>query len=230
MSGAAAVRGMALYASVLVVLFPAVFVFFWMITSALKQPVDIFAMPPRWLDFTVTFDNFRKAIADTPLLRYGYNSFVVAMASSLTGLVLGLPAAYSIARFQQHRLGLVLLTARLMPGVAYLVPFFVLFVTLRLVGTHWALILSHLVVTFPLTVYLMIGFFEDLPHELYDSAEIDGCGPFDVFWRIALPLSMPGVITASVLAFIFSWNDFKMALILSDSDTRTLPVAVYSFI
>jgi multiple sugar transport system permease protein len=151
------------------------------------------------------------------------------LGSSLIGLIIGLPAAYSIARYRQSFLGMTLLTARLMPGVGYLVPLFLFFMKFKMIGSYEALILSHLVVTFPLTVYIMIGFFEDLPRDLTDAALIDGCSKWSAFYRIALPLTKPGMVTAGILAFIFSWNDFKMALILSNSQTRTLPVAVFNF-
>jgi multiple sugar transport system permease protein len=211
-------------------LLPGLFVFFWMVSSSLKQGVDIYTIPPKWFDFDATLDNYAAALEKTPFLQYMTNSLIVAIGSSLLGLGVGLPAAYSIARYNQKRLAVTLLTARMLPGVAYLVPFFVAFTQVGLVGTYPALILAHVVVTFPLTVYIMVNFFEGLPHELYDAAEVDGCSRFGVFFRVALPLTKPGMITAGVLAFIFSWNDFKMSLVLSGSDTRTLPVAVFNFV
>ncbi|KXK62050.1 hypothetical protein AWW66_10410 [Micromonospora rosaria] len=216
--------------AVTVALAPALFVFFWMLTSSFKQQVDIYTIPPTWFDFTPTLDNYREALTRTPFGRYMTNSLVVATCSSLLGLVIGVPAAYSIARYRQTKLSLSLLTARLLPGVAYLVPFFVAFTALRMVGTYPALILSHVIITFPLTVFIMVNFFAALPQEIYDAAEVDGCGKLETFARIAVPLTRPGMLTAGILAFIFSWNDFKMALILSDGDSRTLPVAVFNFV
>jgi len=214
---------------VCLILAPAAFVFFWMISSSFKPQVDIYAIPPKWFDFVPTLIHYKTAITSTPFLRYTLNSAIVAIGSTLIGLVIGLPAAYSIARYRQNKLGMILLTSRIMPGVGYLVPLFIMFMKLHMIGSYSSLILSHLVVTFPLTVYIMIGFFEDLPHELFDAAQIDGCSRYGVFFRIALPLTRPGVVTAGILAFVFSWNDFKMALILSNSETRTLPVAVFNF-
>jgi multiple sugar transport system permease protein len=225
-----AVRELLFYLLVVVILIPAAFVFFWMVSSSFKRQVDIYAIPPLWLRFDATLNNYTAAFERTPFLRYALNSTIVAVGSSLLGLAIGLPAAYSIARYRQNRMAILLLTARLMPGVAYLVPLFLLFSSMKLVGTYPALIFSHLVVTFPLTVYMMVSFFEGIPRDLYDAAMIDGCNKWGVFWRVALPLTKPGMVTAAILAFIFSWNDFKMALILSNSSTRTLPVAVYNFI
>ncbi|MGW0507183.1 carbohydrate ABC transporter permease [Micromonospora sp. NPDC003241] len=220
----------ALAVTVTVALAPALFVFFWMLTSSFKQQVDIYTIPPKWFDFTPTLDNYQAALTRTPFARYMTNSLVVATCSSLLGLLIGVPAAYSIARYRQTRLSLSLLTARLLPGVAYLVPFFVAFTALRMVGTYPALILSHVIITFPLTVFIMVNFFAALPDEVHDAAQVDGCGKLETFWRIAVPLTRPGMLTAGILAFIFSWNDFKMALILSDGDSRTLPVAVFNFV
>lgn len=223
-------RRIALYAIVLILLLPAGFVFFWMVSSSFKQGVDIYTMPPKWLDFGPTLDNYSRAFERTPFVQYAFNSAFVATASSLLGLALGLPAAYTIARYNQKRLAVSLLTARLLPGVAFLVPFFVLFTQVGLVGTYPALILAHLLVTFPLTVFIMVNFFEAIPSELLEAGEVDGCGKVGVFFRIALPLTKTGMVTSGILAFIFSWNDFKMALVLSNADTRTLPVAVYNFV
>jgi multiple sugar transport system permease protein len=214
---------------VLALLLPSLFVFYWMIASSLKPANEIYAFPPRWV-FLPTFKNYVAAVEMTPFFQYLFNSVIVALGSSLVGLLIGLPAAYSIARYRQGRLGLIILIARIMPGVAYLVPLFVLFLKLHLVGTYTSLILSHLVVTFPLTVWIMVGFFEDLPRELMEAAAIDGCSSIGTFLRVAVPLTLPGTATAGILSFIFSWNDFKMALILSNSQTRTLPVAVFNFV
>jgi multiple sugar transport system permease protein len=215
---------------VAIVLAPAVFVFFWMVTASFKRQVDIYTIPPKWFSFEPTLDNYRNAFATTPFADYAVNSLVVAVASSLLGLLIGIPAAYSISRYRQHRLALVILTARLLPGVAFLVPLFVAFNTLGMVGTYPALILAHVVITFPLTVFIMVNFFDGVPQELFEAAMMDGCGKLEAFWRVGVPLTRPGMVTAGILAFIFSWNDFKMALILSDSDTRTLPVAVFNFV
>lgn len=223
-------RKLVLYAVLFVLLLPAGFVFFWMVTSSFKQGVDIYTMPPKWLDFEPTLDNYTRAFDRTPFVQYAFNSAFIATASSLLGLAIGLPAAYTIARYNQKRLAVSLLTARLLPAVAFLVPFFILFTQVGLVGSYPALILSHLLVTFPLTVFIMVNFFESIPGELYEAGEMDGASKIGVFLRIALPLTRTGMVTSGILAFIFSWNDFKMALVLSNAETRTLPVAVYNFV
>jgi multiple sugar transport system permease protein len=117
-----------------------------------------------------------------------------------------------------------------MPGISYLVPWFILFSRLKLTGTYLALILSHLVITLPMTIWMMIGYFEDIPVELDDAALIDGCNQFQAFWKVALPLTKPGIAATAILSFIFSWNNFLFSLVLSGQHTRPLPVAIFSFI
>jgi len=195
----------------------------------LKTQVEIFATPPVWI-FRPTFKNYALVFEQQPFLNYMFNSAIVATTSTLIGMILGLPAAYSIARYRQQKLALGILAARIMPGVAYLVPLFLLFRSLGLLGTHVGLIISHVLVTFPLVVWVMIAFFEDIPQELFDAALVDGSSRIGAFLRIALPIAQPGIIATAILAFVFSWNDFKFALVLTNQATRTLPVSIFSWV
>jgi multiple sugar transport system permease protein len=125
---------------------------------------------------------------------------------------------------------MVVLMARIIPGVSLLVPWYFIFANLRLVGGFGVLILSHMFVALPLIVYLMMSFFDSLPTELEDAAQVDGLTPIGAFLRITLPLSVPGLATAGILSFIFSWNNFMFSQVLSMEKTKTLPIAVYNFI
>ncbi len=216
------------YAGLTAILVPFIFVFFWMATASIKTQSDIFASPPAWL-FQPTFKNYALVFQEQPFLRFFTNSLIVAAASTLLGLAMGLPAAYTIARYRQQKIAFAILAARIMPGVAYLLPLFLLFRALDLLGSLVGLVLSHVLVTFPLTVWVMISFFEDLPQELMEAALIDGSSRIGAFWRVAIPLSQPGIIATSILSFVFSWNDYKFALVLSNQATRTLPVAITSW-
>jgi multiple sugar transport system permease protein len=218
-----------LYAFVLFFSAPFIFVFVWMVLASLKTHLQNTAIPPL-LVFEPTLENYRQVFMRTPIVQYFNNSVIVAIGSTGLGLLLGLPAAFSIALFRQHGLALAVLSSRIMPGMSYLVPWFILFSTLQLIGSHLAVILSHLTVTMPLIIWILIGFFEDLPRELFDAARIDGCSIYSAFYRVALPLALPGVIVSGILSFIFSWNNFMLSLILGGSGVRTLPVAVYNFI
>jgi multiple sugar transport system permease protein len=121
------------------------------------------------------------------------------------------------------------LVVRMVPGMAFLLPLFVLYRQLGLINTHAGLILSHLILVLPLTIWIMMGFFEDVPRELEEQARIDGCDRFGAFWRVALPLATPGITVTAILAFIASWNNFPFVLILGGSRTSTLPMAVFNF-
>ena len=159
-----------------------------------------------------------------------FNSFWVAFVSTALSLVLGVPAAYAMSRFTMHRSALVVLMARVIPGVSLLVPWYYVFSNLKMVGGFEVLILSHMFVALPLIVYIMMSYFDSLPLELEESAQVDGLTPIGAFRRITLPLSVAGMATAGILSFIFSWNNFMFALVLSGSKTKTLPVAIFDFV
>jgi multiple sugar transport system permease protein len=209
---------------------PTAFVFYWMVTLSLKPQVEASAYPPLFFRFSLTLAGYREVFTKYPFLLHTWNSFVVALGSTALGLVVGLPAAYSIARWRQQGLALAILVARIIPGISYLIPWYIFFRTLRMVDTFGALILTHLIVGLPIIIWVMIGFFEDVPADLEDAALIDGCSYFAAFWRIALPLVKPGVVATSILAFVFSWNNFLFSVILAGRQTRTLPIAVFQMI
>lgn len=218
------------YALVTVFMLPTVFVFYWMITLSLKPQIEAAAYPPSFVRFTVTFAGYVEVFAKHPFFLYIWNSLVVATGTTLLGLVVGLPAAYSIAHWKQRGLALTILVARIIPGISYLIPWYILFRNLRMVDTYQALILTHLVVGLPITIWVMIGFFEDVPPDLREAALIDGCTEYGAFWRVAVPLVKPGVVATAILAFIFSWNNFLFSVILAGRNTRTLPIAVFNMI
>ncbi len=218
------------YALVILVMLPTVFVFYWMFTLSLKTQVEAAGYPPHFFRFAVTVKNYADVFAKNPFLLYTWNSLVVAAGCTLLGLIVGLPCAYSIAHWRQQGLSLTVLVARIVPGISYLIPWYILFRNLHMVDTYQALILTHLVVGLPIIIWVMIGFFEDIPAELRDAALIDGCSYYGAFWRVALPLVKPGVVATSILSFIFSWNNFLFSVILAGRETRTLPIAVFNMI
>lgn len=218
------------YALVGAFMLPTVFVFYWMITLSLKPQIEAAAYPPSFFRFTVTLAGYVEVFAKHPFFLYIWNSLVVATGTTLLGLVVGLPAAYSIAHWKQRGLALTILVARIIPGISYLIPWYILFRNLRMVDTYQALILTHLVVGLPITIWVMIGFFEDVPPDLREAALIDGCTEYSAFWRVAVPLVKPGVVATAILAFIFSWNNFLFSVILAGRNTRTLPIAVFNMI
>lgn len=213
---------------ILIIVIPMLFPFFWMFMSAFKTQVDIIAWPPKLL-FAPTVRNFQRVFGEQNFLLYLKNSSVVGFSAVLFSLLIGLPAAYSIARFNQKRLLMLILVARLMPGISFLMPWYIVFSRLRLMDSYIALILSHILIALPVVVWIMSTYFESIPVEMEDSAMVDGATRQRAFLSIILPLSMPGAVTVTTLSFIFSWNNFMFSQVLSMEKTRTLPIAVYNF-
>ncbi len=201
----------------------------WMVLSSLKTTVDIYD-PTAAFIFTPTLDNYDTVFGQASYLQYIFNSFWIGLCSTFLSMVLGVPAAYSMSRFLMNKSAALVLMARIIPGVSLLVPWYFVFSNIGLVGGYGVLILSHMFILLPLFVYIMMSFFDSLPVELEEQAQVDGLTPIGAFLRIALPLSVPGVATAAILSFIFSWNNFMFALVLSGSSTKTLPVAIFDFV
>jgi multiple sugar transport system permease protein len=201
----------------------------WMVLGSFKTTVDFLASPPVWF-FYPTLTNYTQVFADNNFPRYIVNSMIVAAGATVIGLLLGLPAAYALARWRRTSIGVLLLAARMAPGIAFLIPLFVMFLSLHLVGSYISLIASHLIFTLPLTVWMMVGFIEAVPREIEQAALIDGCSVLGVLVRIITPLTAQGIAATAILAFIASWNNFLFALVLSNDATKTLPVAVLGYI
>lgn len=201
----------------------------WMVLASLKTNVQIYD-PSSAFVFTPTLANYETVFGQANYLQFIFNSFWIGFASTALSLVLGIPAAYSMSRFVMKKSAALVLMARIIPGVSLLVPWYFIFSNLRMVGGYEVLILSHMFVALPLIVFIMMSFFDSLPLELEEQAQVDGLTPIGAFLRIALPLSVPGVATAGILSFIFSWNNFMFALVLSGARTKTLPVAIFDFV
>jgi multiple sugar transport system permease protein len=217
------------YAGAVALSVPQVFVFAWMVMTGLKTGVQNIAYPPEFI-FTPTLENYQAVFQQHNFLRYLMNSLIIAGLATGISLLLGLPAAYSIAKYRQGRIGIMILLARMTPFVSYLLPWYIIFRNLKLIDTYTALTLTHLIITLPMVTWLMVAFFESVPADLEDAAMIDGCSRLQSFVIIVLPLVRNGIATSAIMAFIFSWNQFLFSLILSGPRTKTVPVAVYNFI
>jgi multiple sugar transport system permease protein len=215
-------------AALLLIIIPTMFPFLWMLLSSFKSQVDIIAWPPKFI-FQITMRNYQKVFGEQQFLRYLTNSSIVGISAVALSLLIGLPAAYSIARFGQRKLMVLILIARLMPGISFLMPWYIIFSRLGLMDSYTALILSHMLIALPVVVWVMSAYFETLPREMEESAMMDGATQQRSFLSIILPLSTPGIVTATTLSFIFSWNNFMFSQVLSMARTRTLPIAIYNF-
>lgn len=214
---------------IVVVCLACAFPLLWMLVSAFKSKLDV-ADPAKVFLFTPTLENFGHVLSSGSFLPAFGNSMVTAVGSTALALVIGLPAAYAIARFGLKRVGVILLLVRMLPGICYLVPWYMLFTQLGLVGGFVPLVLSHLLIALPMVVWIMIGFFESSSVELEEAAQVDGLTRLGAFIHIVIPLARGGIVTSALLAFIFSWNQLLFSLILGGARTKTLPVALFDFI
>jgi len=203
--------------------------FYIMLSNSLKPEVYINAYPPVVL-FRPTFAHFAGVFRRHPFVSYMLNSAVISVSATALGFVIGIPMAYAIARFALRRLITLVLVVRMIPYVSLLIPWFLMAQRANLVDTYPPMILTHLLFTIPYAAMILVGFFEDIPRALEEAAWIDGCSRMGAFVRIALPLTLPGIVAAGIIAFTYSWNNFLFALVLTGAKTKTLPVAVYGFL
>lgn len=221
-------RKAGLWAAVFALVSPAIMVFLWMISLSLKNELDNTAYPPVFIPSPPTFANYVSVFEQNNFLLYFWNSVQVTGGGVLIGLLVGVPAGYGIARSKAYRTAVMILIARMTPALSYLIPLFLVFQVTGLIGTVSALLITHLVITVPIIVWVMIGYFEGIPAELEDAAYVDGATMWQSFRFIALPLAKPGMVVGAILAFIFSWNNFVFSVVLGGKNSRTLPSAVYN--
>lgn len=205
---------------------------YWVVTTSLKLPIEIFELPPKWI-FVPTLENYIQLLKTVDFISCYVNSIIVASSSTILSLALGFPTAYALARFRIKRkedIAFWILSTRFTPAVAIAIPIFILFQHLRLLNTYPALILVHTLMNLPLAVWMLRGFIESIPPELEQAALVDGCSESQAILRITIPLSLTGIIATGVLCFIFSWNEFLFALLLTGVETRTAAVMMYCFI
>jgi multiple sugar transport system permease protein len=218
----------ALWFAVIAIISPAIFVFFWMISLSLKTEIDNIAYPPIFIPNPPTLANFEKIFQESPYGLFTFNSIVVSGSATLIALLVGVPAGYGIAKGKAQGLGMLIMVARITPGLSYLIPLFTLFRFLQISGTLLPQMISHLTLTIPMVVWVMISFFEEMHPELEEAALVDGCNIWQAFYRVAMPIARPGIAVAAILAFIQSWNNFLFGAVLAGRLTRTLPVAVFN--
>lgn len=223
-------RNVALGLAVIVAVSPAILFFLWMLSLSLKYEIDNAASPPVFIPNVWAWSNYQDAVGSKNFLIYFRNSILITGAATLIALLVGVPAAYGIARMRATKAAVIILIARMTPGLSFLIPLFLLFQWLGLLGTLWPQIIIHLVLTVPIVIWIMIGYFETTPIELEDAALIDGASRWQVFRHIAMPIARPGITVAFILSVIFSWNNFVFGVVLAGRETRTLPVAVYNLL
>jgi multiple sugar transport system permease protein len=221
-------RKLAFALAVFVIVSPAILVFVWMLSLSLKNEIDNTTYPPVLIPTEWAWSNYAAVFEQNPFLLYTWNSIIVSGTSTAVALLLGVPAGYGLAKARASGIAVLILISRMTPGLSYLIPLFILFRLIGLTGTLYPVIITHLVITLPIVVWVMMSFYESLPRELEEAALIDGASLWQAFQKVALPLSRPGITVAAILSFIFSWNNFIFGVVLAGRETRTLPVAVYN--
>lgn len=206
--------------------------FIWQLITALK-PVEQLAQLPPLLPALPTGQNFAAVLGAPGFLRVTLNSFVVAVSTMLLAFILGVPAAYALAKLNPrggHVILATLLCFSMFPAIANVAPLYLLFIRMGLRDSVLAVVIAHSVFALPFAIWTLTGFFREIPHELYRAARIDGCSHVGILRHVVLPLAAPGLVSVGLLVFIFSWNEFLYAFTLTATErSRTLPVAIALF-
>lgn len=224
-----------LYLLTIVIMIIIAFPMYWLITTSFKVPADTTANPPIIFPTRFTLDNYVNAFKTAGVQRAFANSIIVAIASTFFTTLLGSMAAYALAKSYLAytiRRGLMIwiLITRIFPPVTTAIPYYVIVRRLHLGDTHIALIITYVAYGLPFVIWLMLGFFQDMPSEIEKAAIVDGCSFWQRFRRIVLPLALPGLAVTSIFAFIYSWNELLYASMLTSFNAKTIPVVVSGFI
>lgn len=208
----------------------------WMFLTSFKTEAEYFSYPPVFIPENFSLENYFNAMALPPNGRGGLqglrDSLVIASATTVVSVLVGALAAYSFARFRTggENLSFWILSTRMFPPVASALPLFLIFKEVKLLDTHLGLIIANTIFNLPFVIWLLKGFFEDLPIELEEAALIDGCSHWQAFRMIALPLIAPGLVATALFSFIFAWNEFMFALLLTRRSVRPLTIIVPSLV
>jgi len=211
----------------------------WVVLTAFRENVEVMARPPVWIPQQWTLDNFRAIFGlsatqqGIPVGSYFMNSLVISVTSTVLAVLIGMMGGYAFARhnFRFKKASfLALMLSRTVPGISLSLPVFMIWSRIGLIDTHFGLILVYLALNIPFTIWLIDGFFRQIPPELSEAAKIDGCSPWQAFWRIEFPLAKSGVASAGIFAFLTSWNEFALASQLTRTTaSKTLPVGLMDF-
>ncbi len=214
-----------LVAIILTVFF--VFPVYWLFIISFKTPDEIFAFPPVWYPESIQFANYRVLFKDGDAVTV-WNSLVLAGVSTVIAMVLGTICAYSLVRFKTggENLAVWIISQRMMPPIAIVFPIFLLYVFFGWVDTYHGLIILYTAFSLPYVIWMMRGYIEDLPLELEESALVDGCTRWEVLWKVVFPMVRSGLFATAVFTFVFAWNDFLFALVLTRTEVVTYTVQV----
>lgn len=236
-------RKIVLYTLALVFAIYIVAPFYWIVATSFMHEKDALSVPPQWIPQDPTLENYASFVnpegslvgsrAAENMPHSLANSAIVATATALLNLALGIFAAYSFARLKfrgSQTMMMVYLATRMVPGVAIIIPFYLVMRTLGLLDTYLALIISYTTFALPFTVWILKDYFRSIPRELEDAARVDRCSWLRMMWSVFLPIAAPGLVTAAIFAFMTAWNEFMFALFLTSTiRAQTVPVIAANF-
>ena len=223
-----------LYVVIAFVLVIIAFPVYWLISTSLKPGVESLTNPPTYIPSRLVFDNY-IAVLKSENVKFLRNSLIVAVASTFLTTIMGAMAAYALSKtyiafWIRRALMLWILVTRIFPPITTAIPYYVIIKNLGLADTHAALIITYVSYGLPFVIWLMLGFFQDLPADIEKAAIVDGCSMWQRFRQVVLPLTLPGLAVTAIFAFIYSWNEFLYASILTSFTAKTLPVVISTFI
>jgi multiple sugar transport system permease protein len=210
----------------------------WIVLSSLRPTVEIMAKPPVWIPQDLSFDAYIAMFSGVgqggiPVLDYFRNSIIISVTSTVIALAIGLAGGYAFARYRfrgKTAIFLGFMLTRTVPGIALSLPLFFVFARLGIIDTHFGLIIAYVALNVPFTVWLIDGFFRQVPRDLAEAAQIDGCTRWQAFWQVEFPLARSGIASAGIFAFLISWNEFALASQLTRStNSKTLPVGLLDY-
>ena len=210
----------------------------WIVLNSFRPTVDIMAKPPVWMPRGLNFENYRAMFGGAgdggvPVLQYFTNSLIISITSTVIALLIGMAGGYAFARYRfkgKNALFIGLLLTRAVPGVALSLPLFIVMAKTGIIDTHFGLILVYVAMNVPFTIWLIDGFFRQIPPDLAEAAEMDGCTRWQAFWKVEFPVAKAGVASAGIFAFLTSWNEYALASQLTRSSfSKTMPVGLRDF-
>jgi len=207
------------------------FPIYWMVLTSLQSRSTILDTTPTFLPFDPTLSNYVTVFVENSFLTYLTNSFIVATAAVTISVVIGVPAAYSLSRMDipgGHHISFWILSTRMVPPLSILVPLYVFLSGAGLTRSLAGLTITHFLITLPMIIWIVKGFIDELPESMEESAMIDGCNRIQAFREVVVPLVTPGIAAAAFISFIFSWNNFLLALVLTGGNTKTAPLQIQS--
>ncbi len=227
-------HGVGLFLAFVVICLPGA----WIVLNSLRPTVEIMAKPPVWIPQRLSLDAYTTMFGvvgqgGVPVWDYFRNSLIISVASTAIAIAIGMAGGYAFARYRfrgKSALFLGLMLSRTVPGIALSLPLFILFARLGILDTHIALIVTYVALNVPFTIWLIDGFFRQVPRDLAEAAQIDGCTRWQAFWQVEFPLAGPGIASAAIFAFMTSWNEFALASQLTRSvNSKTLPVGLLDY-